>query len=173
MGLGLPGLVWQDAKPLWVVDLTADPRFPRAAVAAAEGLRAGFGFPVLVGAEVVGIMEFFCRQIRQPDEEVLPMLAASGGQIGQFISRVRVQEALHEREEQLRQAQKMEAVGRLAGGIAHDFNNLLTAIMGYSQLLLLKLRDDHPLRRYAMEIHQGGERASRLTGQLLAFSRKQ
>jgi signal transduction histidine kinase/CheY-like chemotaxis protein len=126
-----------------------------------------------MGQEVVGVMEFFCRQVRQPDEDVLGMLAATGGQVGQFIGRVTVQEALHEREEQLRQAQKMEAVGRLAGGIAHDFNNLLTAIMGYSQLLLRKLSEDHPLRRYAVEIHQGGERASRLTGQLLAFSRKQ
>ena len=173
MGAGFPGRVWEDAKPLWVEDLSADSRFPRATVAATEGLRAALGFPVLVGAEVVGVMEFFSRQERQPDEDVLRMLTATGGQVGQFIGRVQAQEALREREEQLRQAQKMEAVGRLAGGIAHDFNNLLTAIMGYSQLLLRKLKDDHPLRRYAVEIHQGGERASRLTGQLLAFSRKQ
>jgi two-component system cell cycle sensor histidine kinase/response regulator CckA len=101
------------------------------------------------------------------------MLTATGSQIGQFMERVRAQATLQEREEQLRQAQKMEAIGRLAGGIAHDFNNLLTAIMGYSQLLLRKLEADDPCHRYASEIHQGGERAARLTGQLLAFSRKQ
>ncbi|MFP5213940.1 MAG: PAS domain S-box protein, partial [Acidobacteriota bacterium] len=76
-------------------------------------------------------------------------------------------------EEQFRQAQKMEAVGRLAGGIAHDFNNLLTAINGYSDLLLLTLSHGDPLRRNADEIKKAAERAASLTSQLLAFSRKQ
>jgi PAS domain S-box-containing protein len=76
-------------------------------------------------------------------------------------------------EEQFRQAQKMEAVGRLAGGIAHDFNNLLTAIMGYSELLLERVSDQPDLAADIEEIKKAGERASRLTGQLLAFSRKQ
>jgi PAS domain S-box-containing protein len=76
-------------------------------------------------------------------------------------------------EDQLRQAQKMEAVGRLAGGIAHDFNNLLTAITGYSDLILRRLRADDPLRRNVEEIKKAGDRAASLTRQLLAFSRKQ
>jgi PAS domain S-box-containing protein len=75
-------------------------------------------------------------------------------------------------EEQLRQAQKMEAVGRLAGGIAHDFNNLLTAIGGYSELLLAQLADERA-RRDVDEIRRAADRAAALTRQLLAFSRKQ
>ena len=74
-------------------------------------------------------------------------------------------------EEQLRQAQKMEAVGRLAGGIAHDFNNLLMAIMGFSELLLEQLPADSEERDAADHIHRAGKRAAALTGQLLAFSR--
>jgi PAS domain S-box-containing protein len=76
-------------------------------------------------------------------------------------------------EDQLRHAQKMEAIGRLAGGVAHDFNNLLTAMMGYSELLTTRLHPDEPLRKYALEIQKSGARAGLLTRQLLAFSRKE
>ncbi|MFO0942361.1 MAG: PAS domain S-box protein [Pirellulales bacterium] len=75
-------------------------------------------------------------------------------------------------EEQLRQAQKMEAVGRLAGGVAHDFNNLLTVINGYAEILISELETDHPMLSALNAIRDAGDRAARLTQQLLAFSRK-
>jgi len=76
-------------------------------------------------------------------------------------------------EAQLFQAQRLESIGRLAGGVAHDFNNLLTAITGYSQMLLLQLETQNPMRGKLELIKKAADRASSLTGQLLAFSRKQ
>jgi two-component system cell cycle sensor histidine kinase/response regulator CckA len=104
---------------------------------------------------------------------------SNGNVIGFFLFMVdltesrQAEEALRKSEEQLRQSQKLESIGRLAGGIAHDFNNMLTAINGYSELALLKLGPDDPLRRNIEEIKKAGERSASLTQQLLTFSRRQ
>ncbi len=109
------------------------------------------------------------RVIRQPNGEVERMIGVSID----ITDRKTAEDKLHASEEKLRQAQKLESIGRLAGGIAHDFNNMLTAINGYSELVLRRMQEDDPMRSFINEIKKAGERSAELTHQLLAFSRRQ
>ena len=92
-GVGLPGRVWADGKPVWIPDVVVDKNFPRLAAAKQAGLHSAFSFPVSSGNELSGIMEFFSREIRQPDEELLRVFTGLGSQLGQFFQRKQAQAA--------------------------------------------------------------------------------
>lgn len=111
--------------------------------------------------------------LKQRLGRLVPSLQRAIRELQERQERARVEEALRQSEKQLRQAQKMEAVGRLAGGLAHDFNNLLTVIMGHAQVLLNEMETEHPFRAKVEEMQKAGDRAATLIRQLLTFSRKQ
>jgi len=118
-------------------------------------------------------------EIKHRDGKVTPVLCNASiykdtkGDIAGVITVARDISELKKLESQLRQAQKMEAIGLLAGGIAHDFNNILTAIQGYTDLALTEIQEDNPLYQDIKEIQKASMRASNLTRQLLLFSRRQ
>jgi two-component system, sensor histidine kinase and response regulator len=93
-GNGLPGRVWSTAEPAWIPDVEHDTNFPRAPAARRAGLHGAFCFPILRGTKVLAVMEFFAREVRQPDPDLLGMLAAVGTQIGLFVDRKRAEEEL-------------------------------------------------------------------------------
>jgi two-component system sensor histidine kinase/response regulator len=93
-GVGLPGRVWANGQPAWIRDVVHDTNFPRATVAAREGLHGAFGFPILLRGEVVSVMEFFSREIRAPDADLLSMLTSIGNRVGLFLDSRRAQEEL-------------------------------------------------------------------------------
>jgi diguanylate cyclase (GGDEF)-like protein/PAS domain S-box-containing protein len=100
-GIGLPGRVWQQGRPLWVNDVTRDTNFPRAPVADAAGLKAGFGVPVLAGHEVVAVLEFFISEVRHQDERLLQFVALAAAPLGWLMQRKRAEDAMRRSESEL------------------------------------------------------------------------
>jgi two-component system, cell cycle sensor histidine kinase and response regulator CckA len=125
------------------------------------------------GGAPIGVIEVLNKATGQIDREDLDILLVIAAIAAAAIERTSNAEALRQKELQLQQSQKMEAMGRLAGGVAHDFNNLLTIMRGFSELIVKTLDSSVPSRKYAEEVLKAVAQASGLTKQLLAFSRKQ
>ena len=150
-------------RKLVQVAFDVDPRIPHSSLIA----------PMSVMGRIIGSVEIQAVEREAFKQEHATSMRMAANLAAVAIENVRLFERERKHEEQLRQSQKMEAVGRLAGGVAHDFNNLLTAILGYSQLMQTRLDQASPLHREVEEIQKAGQRAASLTRQLLAFSRKQ
>lgn len=174
-GVGFSGYVLRTGKPMLVGPKLTEEMYRSGEIQKSGSPSASWlGVPLRTADRTVGVLVVQHYQEENVyDERDLEFLTSVGSQIALAIERKKTEEALCESEQMLRQAQKMESIGTLAGGIAHDFNNLMTAVTGYSQLVLRKLAVDDPLRSKIEEIKKAGERAAALTGQLLAFSRKQ
>ena len=165
------GRIAQNKAPHLTNDVMNDPEISDKNWARENGIVAFAGYPLMVEDRLVGVLAMFSHRPLEPD--TLEILESVAEIISQAIERKRTEAALRNTEEQLRQSQRLEAIGQLAGGVAHDFNNLLTAIIGYSDISMGRLMTEDPLYGTLNEIKKAGERAANLTRQLLAFSRKQ
>jgi PAS domain S-box-containing protein len=175
-GIGLPGRVWSSGEAAYIPDVSADANFPRVTIAAREGLHAAFGFPILLGGEVLAVLEFFIHEVRQPEQELLNMMVTLGSQIGQFIEAKRAEEKLHKAQAELAHVTRVTTLGELTASIAHEVNQPLTAIVANANASLRWLGAATPnldeARQAVSRIVRDGNRASDVIGRIRALVKK-
>lgn len=144
-GVGLPGRVWDEGRPVWVRDVQQTANFPRQAAAQEASLHAGLAFPVRHGDDLLGVIEFFSSEIRQPDDAILALLDAVGVQLGLFMARRRAEDQvgmlLHREQYAREHAEAAVRVrDRFLASVSHDLRSPLSAIQGYAQLAQRRVR---------------------------------
>ena len=163
-GVGLPGRVWATRVPACIPDVVQDANFARASFAARAGLHAAFAFPILLSGEVLAVIDFFSRDVRQPDQELLDMMASLGSQIGQFIERKRAEDALRVAQSELTHVARVMTMGELTASIAHEVNQplvgMVTSASSCSRWLEAKPPNLDRAQRALERIVKAGTRAS-------------
>jgi signal transduction histidine kinase/integral membrane sensor domain MASE1/ActR/RegA family two-component response regulator len=168
-GIGLPGRVWASGAPGWIPDVAKDPNFPRAPAAAEDGLHAAFGFPILLGREVLGVIEFFSREIRQPDDDLLRMFATVGSQLGQFLDRQRAEEERARLLVELKDAG--EAKDRFLAILGHELRNPLAPVRNALEILRGRAAGDPVTQRMHELMERQLRHLVRLVDDLLDVTR--
>jgi len=175
--VGLPGRVWSSRAPVWIPDCSRDQSFVRAPVAYAAGLRAALGFPILLAKEVLGVVDLFSREVREPDQDLLEAKATIGSQIGQFIERKRAESALHDAQAELAHVTRVTMMGELTASIAHEVNQplgaMVTSAASCSRWLELRPPDLEKAQRALERIAKDGRRAGEVISRIRSLMKRQ
>ena len=173
-GRGPGGTAIRTREPCIINNVHTDERFkPWREQAEKRGYASVIGLPLIVEHEVLGVLLIYSAQTNSFDEDEIHLLSKLADELAFGIVTIRTRSNHDQLQVQLRQSQKMEAIGQLTGGIAHDFNNILATIMGYAGLAKMRcvIEEGSKLKDYLNEIYKAGERARDLVEQMLSFSR--
>ena len=171
LGVGLPGRTLASAKPAWIVDVRKDPNFPRAKLASDIGVRAGFGFPILVGVQVVGVLEFFSTESVEPNASLLDLMAQVGTQLGRVIERNHSEKELLSALERARESDRLKS--SFVANMSHEIRTPLNVILGYTDVVAEELGEDAgpEMTSHLNAIRRGGHRLLDTIQKILDFSK--
>ncbi len=173
-GQGPTGSAIRENRVVICHDMFNDPRFaPWRERARAQGYTSSIALPLAHDGEILGALNLYAAEPHAFPEKEVKLLSEMANDLAFGIAHLRAAKEKARLERQLRQSQKMEALGHLTAGIAHDFNNILASIMGYTELALQQAGDDARLQRYLGEVYSAGERARDIIAQMLSFGRDQ
>ena len=170
-GTDLIGRVGARGQPEWLRDVATDPTFQRRRAAQEAGLRTGVAWPLLVGSEVAGVLEFYTTEALAPNPTLLEAMTQIGTQLGRTIERERAAAQVQQQQEALLQREKLAAMSTMLASVAHELNNPLASIVLQTELL----REDvgqGPLAEPVTEITQAAARCERLVRQFLTLARQ-